>query len=79
MHTRENAPARRGSTFCSACSSSRPSARGPSGYSRASSSPISSLSEVSTPGSIPSSAARSTVFVRFPLWPSEKPASPTDR
>jgi hypothetical protein len=31
------------------------------------------------PGSIPSCWASSTVLVRLPLWPSAKPASPTDR
>ena len=31
------------------------------------------------PGSIPRPAASSAVLVRLPLWPSAKPASPTDR
>ena len=56
ISTSENAPASRGSTCSSACSRSRPSERERRRRTRAtSSSPMSSLSEVSTPGSMPSS------------------------
>ena len=74
--TRRRAGAGRAATRSSR---SRPSDRFSSAYSRASSSPISSLSEERTPGSMPSSRASSSVFVRLPLCPSEKPASATDR
>ena len=40
---------------------------------------MSSLSDDSTPGSIPSSPASSSVLVRLPLCPSANPASPTER
>ncbi len=43
------------------------------------SSAIRSLSLVTTPGSIPASAANAAVLVRLPLWPRAKPCSPTER
>ena len=80
ISTSENAPARRGQHLLAARARGRGRrSAASSSYSRASSSPISSLSEVSTPGSMPSSPASSSVLVRLPLWPSAKPASATDR
>ena len=40
---------------------------------------MSSLSEVSTPGSMPRSFDSASVFVRLPLCPSANPASATER
>jgi hypothetical protein len=37
------------------------------------------VSSAVRPGSIPRPSASSAVLVRLPLWPSAKPASPTDR
>ena len=87
MSTNENPPCRLGSTRSSACSRSRPSERGSCGYASATSSATSAESLVESssrsvgtiPGSIPTFAASSSVFVRFPLWPSANPASPTER
>ena len=87
ISTNENPPCSRGSTCSSASSRSRPSERGSSGQARAISSATSAESVVESnsvsaaviPGSMPSDAASSAVFVRLPLWPSENPASPTER
>ena len=38
-----------------------------------------SLSEATTPGSMPACSARAAVLVRLPLWPRAKPARPTAR
>ena len=87
MSTNEKPPSRRGSTFSSATSRSRPSERGDGEYSCATSSATRAESVVESrsnsgaviPGSIPTRCANCTVLVRLPLWPRAKPASPTER
>ncbi len=87
MSTNEKPPSRRGSTFSSATSRSRPSERGKAEYSWATNSATRAESVVESrsnsgavmPGSIPMRSASFTVFVRLPLWPRAKPASPTER